>query len=111
LPVEWDTDIGLPFPVVAAIRLPGQFHLHPGALCQQLAAQLGATRVFVDSPARDVGEDDHGCTVTLEDGHVVTASHAVIATQGPIVDPALLTNRCTPDAVVCTRGTRDRRRT
>jgi len=34
--------------------------------------------------------------VILENGRTISASHAVIATQGPIVDPALLANRCTP---------------
>jgi glycine/D-amino acid oxidase-like deaminating enzyme len=34
--------------------------------------------------------------VTFEHGLTVSASHVVIATQGPIVDPAFLANRCTP---------------
>jgi glycine/D-amino acid oxidase-like deaminating enzyme len=96
LPVASTTETGLPFAVTGAVVLDRQFHINPGALCHQLAEALGPTRVFVGSPVRDVDEDAHGCTVVLDDGTTVTASHAVIATQGPIVDPALLTNRCTP---------------
>jgi glycine/D-amino acid oxidase-like deaminating enzyme len=96
LPVEWTTDTGLPFPVTGAVRLDQQFHIDPGALCVQLAAALGPTRVFTESAVKDVDEDEHGCTVTFEQGRTVSASHVVIATQGPVVDPALLANRCTP---------------
>ena len=40
LPVEWAEQTELPFDIGGAIRLDGQAHLDPGALCAGLAASL-----------------------------------------------------------------------
>ncbi|HET6664236.1 MAG TPA: FAD-dependent oxidoreductase, partial [Acidimicrobiales bacterium] len=49
---------------------------------------------------RVVEHADH-CTVALEHGPVLRAGHVVIATQGPITDPAFLANRCSPMQSYC----------
>jgi hypothetical protein len=45
---------------------------------------------------RSADEDAGGCTVSLGGGARITAEQVVVATQGPVVDPGLLANRCTP---------------
>jgi glycine/D-amino acid oxidase-like deaminating enzyme len=92
LPVEWVTDTDLPVDLVGAVRLPAQAHLDPGALCAGLAAGLG-DRVVEHCAVTGIDEQDGGVTVSYEGGELV-ADHVVIATLGPIHDPALLSTRC-----------------
>jgi glycine/D-amino acid oxidase-like deaminating enzyme len=101
LPVSWVADTELPFPVAGAVKLDGQLHLDPGRLCAGLAAALGAERVAEHSAVLDVDESKDGCAVAIDGGVTVTADHVVIATQAPILDPALLANRCTPMQSYC----------
>ncbi len=96
LPVRWVTETDLPFPVAGAVRLDHQLHFDPEAFCAALAAALGSERVAGQSPVMQVQEGRDGCTVLIDGGAKLTAGHVVIATQAPIVDPALLANRCTP---------------
>jgi glycine/D-amino acid oxidase-like deaminating enzyme len=92
LPVEWANVVELPLGVLGAIRLAGQAHLDPGLLCVGLADRLGG-RVYEGCPVVGVDEHDHGVHVRLAGGEV-TADHVVIATLGPIHDPAMLATRC-----------------
>jgi len=94
LPVEWVEETELPVPVRGAVRLEGQAHLDPGALCAGLAAALPEGTVLEHTAVVDIDEDDAGVTVTLAGGDRVYADHVVIATLGPIHDPALLSTRC-----------------
>jgi glycine/D-amino acid oxidase-like deaminating enzyme len=94
LPVEWVEQTELPFDVQGAVRLDGQAHLDPGALCGGLAAALPAGSVLERTAVTDVEEDAAGVTVTVVGGDRVHGDHVVIATLGPIHDPALLTTRC-----------------
>jgi glycine/D-amino acid oxidase-like deaminating enzyme len=94
LPVEWVEETELPFAVRGAVRLDAQAHLDPGALCAGLAAALPAGSVLEHAPAVDVREEEGGVEVALEDGGRVQADHVVIATLGPVHDPALLSTRC-----------------
>lgn len=94
VPVEWVTTTELPVEVLGAVRLGGQAHLDPGALCAGLAARLG-DRVFQGCPVTGVDEGRDAVTVAFEGGEV-TAQHVVIATLGPIHDPAMLATRCEP---------------
>jgi glycine/D-amino acid oxidase-like deaminating enzyme len=96
LPVHWDDDTELPFPVVGAVRLDGQLHFDPEACCDAIARWLGDERVATHSAVMGVEESSDGCRVDIEGGAVVRAEHVVLATQAPIVDPGLLTNRCAP---------------
>jgi len=101
LPVEWLTTTELPFPVEGAVRLDGQFHFDPGAFCAGLAAALGPSRIAERTAIAAVDEDKRGATVVTDDGRRVTAGHVVVATQSPIVDPALIANRCAPMQSYC----------
>ena len=94
LPVEWVEETELPFAVRGAVRLDAQAHLDPGALCAGLAAALPPGSVLEHTPAVDIEEETTGVTVTLAGGDRVSADHVVIATLGPIHDPALLSTRC-----------------
>ncbi len=94
LPVDWLERTELPFELTGAVRLGAQAHLDPGALCAGLAAALPAGTVLEHTPVADLREDDDGVELELHDGGRVRADHVVIATLGPIHDPALLTTRC-----------------
>ena len=94
LPVEWIEQSELPFAITGAVRLGGQAHLDPGAVCAGLAASLGPDHLLHPVPVVDVEEEAGGVSVVLEDGTRLRSLHAVIATLGPIHDPALLTTRC-----------------
>jgi glycine/D-amino acid oxidase-like deaminating enzyme len=96
LAVRWVTESELPFPVEGLVRLDDQLHFDPGAACDSLAQRLGPDHVAVHTVVRSVHEDRDGCRTELEDGSTVSADHVVIATQGPISDPAFLANRCKP---------------
>jgi len=93
LPVEWVQTTDLPFDILGAVRLDDQAHLDPGALCAGLAATLG-DRVLERQPVLGIDELTSGVEVTLADGRILLADHAVIATLGPIHDPAMLATRC-----------------
>lgn len=96
LPVDWVDDTELPFPVLGAVRLERQSHFDPEAFCDGLARWLGPDRVASHSAVVSVEESADGCRVEIEGGAQVRADHVVLATQAPIVDPALLANRCAP---------------
>ncbi|HLM63074.1 MAG TPA: FAD-dependent oxidoreductase [Acidimicrobiales bacterium] len=95
LDVHLEDRTELPFAVTGAEVLPGQVHLHPRRYCEGLAATLGTGAVRTGAPVMAVDEDDDGCHARTPSG-TVHARHAVVATQGPIVDPRLLANRCRP---------------
>lgn len=95
LPAERRRDLELPFPVLGAIVLADQAHVHPYRWCAGLAGVLGG-QVHEGTAVVRIDEDDRGCTAVTENGGSVRAEHAVIATQAPIVDPRYLTMRCRP---------------
>lgn len=94
LPVDWVEQCDLPVPITGAVRLSGQAHLDPGALCAGLAASLGPDNVLHPVAVEDIEEDAGGVRVRLEDGSELRALHVVVATLGPIHDPMLVTTRC-----------------
>ena len=94
LPVTWVEHTELPFEVLGAVRLDGQAHLDPSALCAGLASALPAGAVAERSTVVDVTEAGDGVEVRLSDGTRLSAEHVVIATLGPIHDPAFLATRC-----------------
>ena len=101
LPVEWAVTTDLPFEVAGAVRLDGQAHFDPGAFCAALAARLGPGHVAEHTAVMDIEDEADRVVVTTADGRRITAGHVVLATQSPIVDPALLANRCTPSQSYC----------
>lgn len=96
LPVTWTEATELPVAVGGAVRLDDQAQLDPGALCAGLAAALSPDRLLVPGAVIDVEEGPDGVEVALEDGTRLRADHVVIATLGPVHDPALLSTRCEP---------------
>jgi glycine/D-amino acid oxidase-like deaminating enzyme/nitrite reductase/ring-hydroxylating ferredoxin subunit len=86
LPVEWAEDIGLPYAVAGAIRLPGQAQLHPtevlDALLDEFLAHGGA--LHTGCRVRDV-DVDGGCRVSTSAGEV-RVERVVLATGTPILD-------------------------
>jgi glycine/D-amino acid oxidase-like deaminating enzyme len=94
LPVDWIEQSELPFGITGAVRLAAQAHLDPGAVCAGLAASLGPDHLLHPAPVVDVDEEAGGVSVRLEDGTQLRSLHVVIATLGPVHDPALLTTRC-----------------
>jgi glycine/D-amino acid oxidase-like deaminating enzyme/nitrite reductase/ring-hydroxylating ferredoxin subunit len=97
LPVSWTDETDLPFEVLGAVRLDGQAHLHPVKLCRGLGERLGPRSLRTGTAVTEVEEHDDRCVVELADGHTLAADHVIVATQSPVVDPALLANRCHPE--------------
>ena len=90
------TETEPPFPVLGAVRLDEQSHFDPARFCLGLAGALGKDHVAEGTTVRTIDETRDGCTVTMDGGAVVSSGHVVVATQGPINDPALIANRCRP---------------
>ncbi len=93
LPVEWIEQVELPVAITGAVRLPGQAHLDPGALCAGLAASLGPDHLLHPAAVVDIEEEPAGVRVRLEDGSDLRALHVVVATLGPVHDPMLVAAR------------------
>jgi glycine/D-amino acid oxidase-like deaminating enzyme/nitrite reductase/ring-hydroxylating ferredoxin subunit len=86
LPVEWVDELPLPFPVPAAIRLPGQFQLDPIELLDELSLQGAAHGVQIVEGARVLrvrGSDPVRITTASGD---VDAVRVVVATNLPVLD-------------------------
>jgi glycine/D-amino acid oxidase-like deaminating enzyme/nitrite reductase/ring-hydroxylating ferredoxin subunit len=97
LPVTWVADAGLPFETTGAVRLDGQVHLDPGALCAGLAAALPpGSSVHTGVTVASLEEGDDSCVVRTATGEELSCDHVVLATHAPIDDPAQLSTRCTP---------------
>jgi glycine/D-amino acid oxidase-like deaminating enzyme len=96
LPAEATNDIGFPIDVQAAIVLRDQFHINPALLCRGLADALPEDAIAEYTSVKDIEEESGSVTVTTTDGCRIRAQHVVVATQAPIVDPMLLSNRCVP---------------
>ncbi|HUQ38886.1 MAG TPA: FAD-dependent oxidoreductase [Acidimicrobiales bacterium] len=79
-------DIGLPWPVAAAVRLDDQAQFHPRRYCIGLAQAIDGDGSFVFEQTRvtDVDQGDP-CVVTTEHGEL-RADHVVLATQLPFLD-------------------------
>lgn len=84
-------ELGLPFDVHAALRLDGQFQLHPVRLLAELARRLRADGVPIVTGCRltDADVDDHGVTAQTTRGEVKCAT-LVLATGAVPLDRGLL---------------------
>jgi glycine/D-amino acid oxidase-like deaminating enzyme/nitrite reductase/ring-hydroxylating ferredoxin subunit len=87
LPASPTTDTDLPYPVEAAVRFDNQAHFHPRHYALGLAAALeqSGARVFEESRAVDIDEDDSGVVVRVEGG-TIRGRDAVVATLLPFLD-------------------------
>jgi glycine/D-amino acid oxidase-like deaminating enzyme len=107
LAVELTDDTELGALVTCAVRLAGQAHVDPHALCRGLAEHLRRRGVAVveGARARSVSESSAGCSVHGE-GFEVHAGDAVQATHLPVTDPAFLSGRVRPERSYAVAGPR-----
>jgi glycine/D-amino acid oxidase-like deaminating enzyme/nitrite reductase/ring-hydroxylating ferredoxin subunit len=82
---------GVPFAgqeKTAALRYPDQATFHPLKYLAGLAAAIrkAGGRFYAETIVENVEEDENNVTVKTAAGHVVTARHAVVATNSPIND-------------------------
>lgn len=98
LPASFVEDIGLPFEIAGAVRFDDQLQLHPTRLVLGLARAVDGDGSSVHEHSRVVGvsERHEHVEVRTEDGGVVRARHAVIATLLPIIDRGLEFARSRP---------------
>ncbi|MCD9141415.1 FAD-dependent oxidoreductase [Streptomyces albireticuli] len=87
----------LPFPVAAAVRLPGQLQFHPRKFLLALAEGFtaGGGRIHERTRVTALREGAH-CHLTTEGGGTVRARDVVVATHYPVFDRSLLFARLTP---------------
>lgn len=87
LPVESTTETELPFPVQAALRLPGQAQFHPLEALAALASELKSLSGTLVEGVRvtEVHHTDAGVRVVTRPGDVL-AAQVVLATGIPILD-------------------------
>lgn len=90
-------DLGLPFDVASALRLEGQFKLHPMRILGELARRLRNAGVPIVTGARVVGADveENGVIVRTERGDVHSA-RLVLTTGTAVLDRGLLFAKLTP---------------
>ncbi len=77
IPCDYQTDAPLPFPVTAAIRIPGQLSFDPAELLRNICA-MENFRVYENSPVTAAGSHTVFCN-----GHTVTAGQVLLATNYP----------------------------
>ena len=82
---------GVPFAgqeKTAALRYPEQATFHPLKYLAGLAGTIrkAGGRFYAETIVENVEEDENNVTVKTAAGHVVTAKHAVVATNSPIND-------------------------
>lgn len=82
---------GLPLATLADrpyLRYPDQATFHPLKYLRGVCAELRekGARLHPFSPVEEITEDEGGVHVRLENGHVIDASFAVVATNSPIHD-------------------------
>ncbi|MFB7512636.1 FAD-dependent oxidoreductase [Streptomyces sp. NPDC056144] len=85
LRAEVVTGTGLPYPVVAAVRLRDQLQFHPRRFLLGIADDLVAhgVRLYEHTRVTDLKEGAD-CRLTLENGATVHARDVVLATQFPV---------------------------
>lgn len=99
LPASLVADVGLPYPVEAAVRFEDQAQLHPRAYLLGLARAVEAAGglIFEQTRATGVDEGDGGATVATDiEGAHVHAGQVVVATLLPFLDRTGLFARAHP---------------
>lgn len=96
LRVSLETETSLPYRVAAAIRLDNQAQFHPRKYLLPLAARVAGNggHLFEHTRVTNLIEDE-GCEVVSPRG-TLRAEHAVVATNYPFLDRALLFPRVHP---------------
>ncbi len=109
LPVDFVTEVPLPYPTAGAARLRGQAEFHPVKYLLGLAAEFtrAGGRLYENSRAESVS---NGSRVTLHTADcAVVARTAVIATHVPFLDRSLAFARAHPERSysIAARGARE----
>lgn len=96
LPVSLTTEVPLPYPVKAALRLEDQAQLHPRAYLLPLVERLvgDGSQVF-ENTLVTAAHDGSPCRVETQDG-VITAQQVVMATDAPSLNKVFLTTKVAP---------------
>src|SRR5690606_30357409 len=98
LPASLQREIGLPYPVQAAVRFDDQAQFNPTAYVRDLAASIPGDQSFLFERTRaleiEVGEP---CTVRAEAG-TVRAGDVVLATNLPVITEGEFHEKCSPRA-------------
>ena len=96
LPAQLLDEVGLPFPVQAAVRLGNQAQFHPRRYCLGLAAGIDDGRsVFTHTRVTDITERNGGCVLTTTRG-TVRAARAIVATLVPFIGQGHLDRNSSP---------------
>jgi glycine/D-amino acid oxidase-like deaminating enzyme len=96
LPVEWDDELPLPFPVRAAVRLRDQLQLDPLELLDALRRQAEAHGVTVIETTRVHGAKGTDPVVVATERGTVEAATVVVATNLPMLDRGAFFARMKP---------------
>lgn len=95
LPASLETDLGLPYPVAAAVRFSDQAQFHPYKYCLGLAQTIpgGGSHVFEETRVTSVNSDS-----VETDAGPVHAAHVIVATHLPLNEIGLFFARAFPYA-------------
>jgi len=98
LPAERVTDLPLPYPVAAAVRIPGQVQLDPMPLLHTVVGEFRAAggEVFTGRRVRSVSSGDPSCLLHTDQGDL-RAHRVVLATGVPILDRGAFFARLEPE--------------
>lgn len=108
LPAEVVHDSELPFPILAAVRLPDQVEVDPVRLLRALAGALTAEGVAVHEDCRVVAiEDGQPLRLRTASGATVGAAHVVVATHLPVLLRGAFFAKTTPRRRPCLAATVD----
>lgn len=98
LDVRWTDETELPYPVLGAVRLDGQFQVDAMELLTALLddARAEGAEVFEGSRVVDVDRGSDRVVLTTDAGATVEADRVVIATNQPILDRGAFFARLKP---------------
>lgn len=96
LPVEWNDELPLPFPVRAGIRLADQLQVDPMELLDALALEAAAHGVKVVERVRVTKVRGSGPVQVTTAAGEVTADRVVVATNMPMLDRGAFFARMKP---------------
>jgi glycine/D-amino acid oxidase-like deaminating enzyme/nitrite reductase/ring-hydroxylating ferredoxin subunit len=101
LPVEWATDVDLPFGVAGAVRLDDQLEFHPVRYVRGLADAVDGDGSVVLEGTRVLAVRDGTPCCVLTRGGTITADRVVVATHYPLLDRGLFFARLEPQRSYC----------
>lgn len=95
LAASFTTEVDLPYPVMAAVRVEGQYQFHPRKYCFGLAAAILRDGGMIFDRTRALNVDEKSSTVTTDRG-TIEAGAIVLATHLPFPASGSFFARTTP---------------